>query len=116
MKKRYLFIIAIILIIVFAVYLLNKGNKNDSILSSICNGNLEKMRYENPKEFLEIYNKTKTETSGVISGKCKSGEDITDCISRNEEILEKMNCMAKFLNQSDLSEKEIQELRELTGV
>ena len=113
MKRKYLIIGALILVIILAIYLIRDKTERKLVLSSVCNGTLEKMKNENPEEFLQIYYKTKNENSSVLSGSCKSGEDIAECIRRNEKILEKMNCMNKFLNQSDLSEKELEELREL---
>lgn len=112
MKNKYLITGAFVLIIILAIYLIKDQTKENSILSSICNGSLEKLKNENPEEFLYIYYKTKNETSSVISGKCKPGESLDECIERNEETLEKMNCMSRFLKQSDLSEKEMQEIRD----
>jgi len=116
MKKSYLIWIVVIILAWVLFFYLKDGWSNDSILASVCKGSLEKIKNENPAYFLELYEKAKTETNGVLSGNCKSGEDLADCIDRLDIYLEHMNCMAKFLNQSNLSEKEIKEIRDLAEI
>jgi len=114
MKKRILIILSILLVLIAGIYFIKKTNleQENSILPTICNGTLLKIKNENPKEFLNLYNKAKNKTSGAIDGKCMAGEDLVECIDRNTDFLRNMNCMAKFLNQSDLSEKEIMQIKE----
>ena len=116
MKNIYLIIIGLI-ILLSVVYLVNKeiGKKEpENIFSSICNGTLEEIKISNPKEFLKIYDEVKLNNSTVLKASCDSWLNIIECADRQAEFLKNANCMAKFLKQSDLSEKEIKELRERT--
>lgn len=110
---RTLYLIAAVIIILTIIYLINLPDSYDSetnLLSSICNGTLLDLKNNNPQEFMKLYKDVRNTERGLLYSTCKNGQDLIDCIELNNIYLNNMNCMAKYIEQSNLSEDEIMEL------
>lgn len=110
---RMLYFIAIVIIILTIIYLINLPDSYDSetnLLSSICNGTLLDLKNNNFQEFMKLYKDVRNTEHSFIYSTCKNGQNLIDCIELNKIRLNNMNCMAKYIKQSNLSEDEIMKL------